>query len=155
MNWSEKGLIFYTNGAKGFNYSHYCKLTPLLVDGSTIRAYFGVRDQLSSIRITFVDLDIHDLKLIKYAFSENSIALARQNVCCIPPMNDYEATARPSMIKRDDTYSMRYCRRGLINFINSKNHYYRAGYAESHKGINWERMALVLMCLLTDGIHWL
>jgi len=76
---------------------------------------------------------------IKYAYSYNAIDWHRNNVCCIPPNNEFEATARPCVIKHGETYKMWYSRRDIRNFRFDKIHNYRAGYAESNDGINWER----------------
>jgi len=55
-----------------------------------------------------------------------------------------EATARPSVLKEwvngQEIYRMWYSRRDLLDFRIDKKHDYRAGYAESLDGINWNRM---------------
>lgn len=81
---------------------------------------------------------------IKYATSENGIDWIRNNESCIIPSTPLEATARPSVIKDivdgKEIYRMWYSRRDLLDFRTDSKHDYRAGYAESHDGINWNRM---------------
>lgn len=76
---------------------------------------------------------------VKYATSENGIDWERENISCIPPINEFEATARPSVIKEGQLYKMWYSRRSLINFRSDRKNSYRAGYAESTDGIIWIR----------------
>ena len=47
---------------------------------------------------------------IKYAESTNGINWIRNNVSCIIPKNEFECTARPSVIKEYGLYKMWYCR---------------------------------------------
>jgi predicted GH43/DUF377 family glycosyl hydrolase len=77
---------------------------------------------------------------IKYAYSNNGIDWHRDNQCCIPPLDEFEATARPCVIKDDNTYKMFYSKRDIRKFRDNKMHNYRAGYAESSDGINWVRL---------------
>ncbi len=81
---------------------------------------------------------------IKYATSDNGIDWNRDNISCIKPKTDLEATARPSVLKESvngqEIYRMWYSRRDLLDFRIDKKHDYRAGYAESLDGINWNRM---------------
>ena len=77
---------------------------------------------------------------IKYATSPNGIDWQRDNIDCILPNSEFEATARPSVLKVNNKYCMWYSKRSLVDFrINPKNSY-RAGYAESEDGITWVRM---------------
>jgi hypothetical protein len=81
---------------------------------------------------------------IKYATSENGIDWSRNNISCIKPKTELEATARPSVLKEiidgKELYRMWYSRRDLLDFRIDKKHDYRAGYAESLDGINWNRL---------------
>jgi len=77
---------------------------------------------------------------IKYATSKNGIDWIRNNISAIPPTNEYEATARPCVIKDQGKYKMWYSRRSIKNFRIDPKASYRAGYAESDDGINWIRM---------------
>jgi len=77
---------------------------------------------------------------IKYATSQEGINWDRKNILCIPPKNEYEATARPCVTMENGIYKMWYSRRDLINFRTESKHSYRAGYAESSDGINWQRL---------------
>lgn len=76
---------------------------------------------------------------IKYAHSKNGIDWERDNVVCIPA-NQYEATARPSVLFTDEGYQMWYSRRSIIDFRTDPKAQYRAGYAESADGIDWKRL---------------
>jgi len=62
MAWIKKGLIYYPKGENGFDYSHSHKPAPLILNGTTIRVYFGVRDKNNITRTTFIDVDINDQK---------------------------------------------------------------------------------------------
>jgi len=81
---------------------------------------------------------------IKYASSNNGIDWTRNNVSCIPPISQDEATARPSvLIEKQHTgfkYRMWYSRRNLVNFRTDFKQGYRAGYAESTDGKIWNRL---------------
>jgi hypothetical protein len=77
---------------------------------------------------------------IKYATSQNGIDWTRENISCIKPDTPYEATARPSVIFENGLYKMWYSRRDIIDFRTNFKHGYRAGYAESKDGINWQRL---------------
>lgn len=259
MAWIKKGLIYYPKGENGFDYSHCHKPTPLILNGTTIRVYFGVRDKNNITRTTFIDVDINDPKKIlyvhnkpvidigkigtfddsganvssvlrvggkiymyyigwnpsttvptrnsiglavsddngfsfkrmydgpildrtkdepyytgavdvlkennvwkmwytsgsewkiingkpeifyhiKYATSLNGIDWNRDNITCIPPVNEFEATARPCVIKENGIYKMWYSKRSLIDFRTNIRNSYRAGYAESTDGVKWIRI---------------
>jgi len=79
---------------------------------------------------------------IKYATSTNGVDWLRENISCIKPINDLEATARPCVIFDADSgkYLMWYSRRDLVNFRVEAKHGYRGGYAESFDGTDWIRM---------------
>lgn len=258
MRWTKKGLIYCATGAHGFDRSHCHKPTPLLIDSSTIRVFFGVRDEKNATRTTYIDVDaaepsrvkyVHNRPVldlgkigafddsganvsaicrdgdllylyfigwnpsttvhtrnaigvavsrddgrtftrlydgavldrtkdepyytgavevlkeggrwrmwytsgtewknvngrpeiwyhIKYAESTNGVDWVRNNTSCIPPENEFEATARPNVLKIGDTYRMWYSRRALIDFRTNPRHGYRGGYAESTDGIAWQR----------------
>jgi hypothetical protein len=75
---------------------------------------------------------------IKYAESNDGVHWVRNNISCITPNNEYECTARPSIIKENGIYKMWYCYRGSFDYRDGKDSY-QIGYAESSNGINWER----------------
>ncbi len=77
---------------------------------------------------------------IKYATSQNGIDWFRENITCIPPESEFEATARPCVIKEMGIYRMWYSKRNLVNFRTNYKNAYRPGYAESEDGINWKRL---------------
>lgn len=77
---------------------------------------------------------------IKYGTSKNGIDWLREDVTCIPPSHEFEATARPSVTFVNNKYSMWYSRRDLRSFRLDPHNGYRGGYAESYDGINWERL---------------
>lgn len=76
---------------------------------------------------------------IKYAESKNGVDWIRNDISCILPNEEYEATARPCVIKEKGTYKMWYSKRNIDGFRNNMNRGYRGGYAESIDGIVWER----------------
>ena len=258
MLWKKKGLIYCADGRHGFDRSHCHKPTPLLLDATTIRVFFGARDEKNVTRTTFIDVDAGDPSRIKYihprpvldtgkigafddsgvnvcsicrdgdrlymyfigcnvgttvhmrnaigvavstdgglnferlydgavldrsrdepyyngavevikegsrwrmwytsgtewkivnhrpeiwyhikyAESQNGIDWVRNNTSCIPPATEFEATARPNVLKIGDRYRMWYSRRDLVDFRTDRKHAYRGGYAESTDGINWRR----------------
>lgn len=260
MRWIKKGFIYNVDGQSEWAYSHVHKPTPILIDDSTLRIYFGVRDTKNRTRTTFIDVNpenphqinyIHDkpcLDLgkigafddsgvnvssivkyddrlymyyigwnpsttvhtrnsigiavsndngitferlydgpildrnkeepyytgtvfvnyssergwnmwytsgtkweiidgkpeicyhIKYANSENGVDWERNNISCIVPINDFEATARPCVLIEDGIYKMWYSRRDIRSFRTKKENGYRAGYAESPDGKSWKRL---------------
>lgn len=77
---------------------------------------------------------------IKYAESIDGIDWIRNNVSCILPSHEFEATARPSVLKENGLYKMWYSRRNIDGFRNTKTKGYRGGYAESKDGKDWKRM---------------
>lgn len=76
---------------------------------------------------------------IKYAESVDGIDWRRLGISCIPPKSPTEATARPSVIKIGGKYLMWYSRREIDGFRNAPASMYRAGFATSADGIEWER----------------
>jgi len=77
---------------------------------------------------------------IKYAESHNGIDWTRNNIDCILPTHEFEATARPCVIKEDGIYKMWYSKRNIDGFRNNKAKGYRGGYAESINGKKWTRL---------------
>lgn len=76
---------------------------------------------------------------IKYATSSNGIDWNKAYTTCIKPENDYECTARPSVIKENGRYRMWYSKRNMVDFRTNYLNGYRGGYAESDDGIHWYR----------------
>jgi predicted GH43/DUF377 family glycosyl hydrolase len=260
QKWIKKGLVYCPQGKHGFDVSHCHKPTPLVVDDQTVRVFFGVRDQHSKTRTTFVDLAIDNLNEIKYihdkpvvdlgkigcfddsganvcsvlkkgskvymyyigwnpsttvhtrnsigvvfsedngwtfqrlydgsildrdkfepyytgavdvkydnddhtwkmwytsgsewktingkpeifyhikfATSENGIDWNKAYKTCIKPRNEFECTARPSVVMEHGKYLMWYSRRSMVDFRTNCQNGYRGGYAESVDGVNWMR----------------
>lgn len=75
---------------------------------------------------------------IKYAHSVNGIDWIRPNITCIPPLKEYECTARPTVIKENDIYKMWFTYRGSFDYRDGVESY-KIGYAESKDAINWVR----------------
>lgn len=76
---------------------------------------------------------------IKYAHSDNAIDWVRDNVLCIPPEDEFEATARPSVVFQDGIFKMWFSKRSIVDFRKKSIAQYRAGYAESRNGMDWVR----------------
>jgi hypothetical protein len=72
MKWNKKGLIFNVENISEWAYSHCHKPTPMLIDETTLRVYFGVRDKRSHTRTTFVDVDITDINNFKVKYFHNT-----------------------------------------------------------------------------------
>ena len=87
---------------------------------------------------------------IKYGTSENGIDWKREDAICIPPSDEFEATARPSVIKDRSGYKMWYSKRNLVDFRTEAKQSYRPGYAESKDGIHWQRLDERLELSLSD-----
>jgi hypothetical protein len=76
---------------------------------------------------------------IKYASSSDGVIWSRENLSCIPPQNDTEANARPTVVREEGRYKMWFCYRGSHSFRDGDDSY-RIGYAESTDGTNWSRL---------------
>lgn len=76
---------------------------------------------------------------IKYATSCNGIDWQRDNLQIIKPAYDLEVCARPSVWREDGLYHMYFSCRSMDGFRDRSNHCYRAGYARSLDGLEWER----------------
>jgi len=72
MKWNKKGLIFNVENISEWAYSHCHKPTPMLINETTLRVYFGVRDKKSRTRTTFVDVDITDINNFKVKYFHDS-----------------------------------------------------------------------------------
>jgi predicted GH43/DUF377 family glycosyl hydrolase len=66
FEWTRRGLVYSASGRHGFDHSHCHKPTPVLIDESTIRVFFGVRDARNVTRTTFVDVDAADPTRVTY-----------------------------------------------------------------------------------------
>ena len=77
---------------------------------------------------------------IRYASSSNGVDWVRNSNDCILPNNEYECTARPSIIYDNEMYRMWYSYRNMVSFRTNPDNGYKAGYAESLDGVNWIRM---------------
>jgi hypothetical protein len=75
---------------------------------------------------------------IKYAFSTDGINWNRPNITCIPPEEEYQCTARPTVIFEDNIFKMWFTFRGSFDYRDGKDSY-RIGYAESSDGMKWVR----------------
>lgn len=76
---------------------------------------------------------------IKYAESSDGIDWHRPGLSCIPPHDEIEATARPSVVRLRDRWCMWYSRRDIVEFRTDASRGYRGGYAESADGRIWTR----------------
>jgi hypothetical protein len=93
----------------------------------------------SSTGFVMADNKPEPLYEIKYAYSNDGINWTRPNITCIPPAEQYQCTARPSVIKEDEIYKMWYTFRGSFDYRDG-NDSYKIGYAESSDGMNWKRL---------------
>jgi len=75
---------------------------------------------------------------IKYAFSDDGKKWAQTGQIIIKPSDQFEAIARPSIYKKDNSFHMLYCYRGSHGFRNGHNSY-KIGYARSEDLITWKR----------------
>lgn len=69
---------------------------------------------------------------IRYVESKDGLNWNPKNIICIDFRDDEYAIARPTVYKENNIYKMWYCYRGGYET-------YRAGYAESKDGLQWER----------------
>jgi hypothetical protein len=95
----------------------------------------------SSTGFVLVEGKPEPLYEIKYASSNDGVEWERSNITSIIPTNQYECTARPSVIKENGIYKMWYTYRGSFDYRDGKDSY-KIGYAESLDAINWTRMDL-------------
>ncbi len=79
---------------------------------------------------------------IKYAESLDGIDWVRNNIDCILPIDEYEAVARPCVIKEGDIYKMWYSKRRIDKFRSTIQNGYRGGFAQSIDGKLWKRQDL-------------
>jgi predicted GH43/DUF377 family glycosyl hydrolase len=79
------------------------------------------------------------LYIIKYASSANGIDWTRENITCIHPKSEFEANARPTVIRENGIYKMWFTFRGSFDYRDGKDSY-RIGYAESGDAVTWKRM---------------
>ncbi|WP_018249183.1 glycoside hydrolase family protein [Orenia marismortui] len=78
---------------------------------------------------------------IKYAESNNGIDWKREGQIAIDYKDENECgIVRACVLKDDDIYKMWYAHRNLQNYRENTSNSYRIGYAESHNGIDWDRM---------------
>lgn len=92
----------------------------------------------STIRFILVNNKQEPQYIIKYAFSTDGIRWVRENITCIYPKTEYEANARPSVLKENGLFKMWFTYRGCFAYRDGKDSY-RIGYAESKDAINWVR----------------
>ncbi|HRP74299.1 MAG TPA: hypothetical protein PK725_00255 [Rhodocyclaceae bacterium] len=91
MKWTKLGLVYRVKGRHGFDLTHCHKPTPLLVDPSTLRVYFGTRDEFNRTRTTFIDVNPENPLEIKYIHDRPVIDLGKlgafddsgANVCSV------------------------------------------------------------------------
>lgn len=88
---------------------------------------------------------------IKYAESSNGIDWVRKDISAISPENEFEAVARPSVLFCNGKYHMWFSKRSIIGFRTDSSNSYRAGYAVSGDGVNWDRQELYGMDLSQSG----
>ena len=73
----KKGLIHCPRGKNGLDYSHCHKPTSLIIDETTIRIYFRVRDKTNKTRTTFIEVDIDNPQKIKYIHDKPVLNLGK------------------------------------------------------------------------------
>lgn len=69
MKWIKKGLLYNVDKNSDWAYSHCHKPTPLVLNDTTLRIYFGVRDHCGKTRTTFIDVDANDLEHLKVSYA--------------------------------------------------------------------------------------
>ena len=92
----------------------------------------------SSTGFILVDGKPEPLYEIKFAHSNDGIDWIRPNITCIPPLEEYQCTARPTVIYENEIFKMWFTYRGSFDYRDGKNSY-RIGYAESEDGVIWNR----------------
>ncbi len=97
-----KRLIYCPSGKNGFDKIHCLKPTPFIIDNETVRVYFGVRDEESKTRTTFIDLSINNLNEIKYIHDKPVIDLGK--IVCFDNSGAYVC----SVVKKDSKIFMYY-----------------------------------------------
>jgi len=94
----------------------------------------------SGTGFTVVNDRVEPLYHIKYASSNDGINWLREGKVAIGYKNDFECTARPSVIFENGLFRMWYTYRGIVDYRENRLNSYSIGYAESDNGIDWKRM---------------
>jgi hypothetical protein len=76
---------------------------------------------------------------VKYAESRDGIAWNLTGITCID-FGERFAVARPCVFPNGSKYAMLFPYRSMIDYRTASNSAYRLGYAESHDGLQWQRM---------------
>ncbi|MBD1396949.1 hypothetical protein H9Q13_07215 [Pontibacter sp. JH31] len=140
------GLAISKDGGKSFN-----KLFDgPVVDRNRYEPYFtaspfAYKDKdcwhlwyASSTGFVMVQGKPEPLYVIKYASSIDGINWERNNKICIEPKSEFEANARPTVIKENSLYKMWFCYRDSYDYRDGTGSY-KIGYAESFDGVTWNR----------------
>lgn len=106
---------------------YFCASPSILIEGGVWRMWY-----VSGLRWAIEGGKAKHYYHIKYAESKDGIEWHPTGKVCIDFKSaDEYAIGRPCVLREQGIYRMWYCYRG------SK---YRIGYAESHNGLNWERI---------------
>lgn len=92
----------------------------------------------SGTRWVLINNKTEPIYTIRYAYSDNGVDWVRDGHECMDQASDYEAFARPTVIKENGLYRMWYNFRGCDNYRDGVSSY-QIGYAESHDAANWVR----------------
>lgn len=76
---------------------------------------------------------------IKFGHSKDGIVWIRDNQDAILSENPDECVARPSVVRHNNRFLMWYSRRSISRFRTDMSRGYRAGFAYSNDGLNWNR----------------
>lgn len=82
MKFIKKGLIYSVDKISSWAYTHTHKPTPLILNDSTIRVYFGTRDKNNHTRTTFIDLDASKIDNINVIYVHNKPILEPGETGC-------------------------------------------------------------------------
>ena len=77
MGWIKKGMIYNVSGKQEWAWSHVHKPTPFLINKTTLRIYFGVRDINNITRTTFIDVNPEEPHQINYIHCKPCLGIGK------------------------------------------------------------------------------
>lgn len=131
-----------------------CEADPLSATGCYIQREGDLWMMLYASGTDWIRVNDHfeEVYLLRRAVSENGVYWKRYPENLIAPYNEIEPMTRPTFFRKDDTWHMWFCYRGIEDFRNGANSY-RIGYAHSHDFENWTR-ADILAGIKMSATGW-
>ncbi|MCR5260454.1 MAG: hypothetical protein K6C94_01310 [Candidatus Gastranaerophilales bacterium] len=77
MKWENKGLIYRPDGKNGWDDNTFIAPLPLQVDENTLRIYGTVRDKEGAGRLSYIEVDANNPKIIKKTIDKPLVDIGR------------------------------------------------------------------------------